>query len=373
MGEGRDMIRVGIVGLGKMGLSHHALFHAHPEVEVAGVCDSSRYVLSVLGKYTDVDTYSDYEEMLERVSIDAVVIATPSKAHTGMVTSALERGLHVFCEKPLTLGPEESESLAATAQERALATQVGYHNRFVATFREVKKLLDAGVIGDLHQVTGEAYGPVILKPQGRTWRSQRTEGGGCLYDYAAHVINLINWYCGMPSGVGGTALPSFFSRDTDDAALSTLYFDSGLTGQLTVNWSDESYRKMTTRITIRGSNGRIYADRQELQVYLRDADGAPDGYGKGWNVRYTTELTPPVWFYLRGEEYSEQVDAFVKRAAQGEVEGTNDFASAAMTDRTIAMMVADAVGGPSTEGLNGAESAVPAKRRRRLLARRSAS
>lgn len=367
------MVRVGIVGLGKMGLSHHAIFNAHPDVQVAGVCDSSRYVLSVLGKYTGVDTYSDYEAMLEQVPLDAVVIATPSSAHTPMVQTALERGLHVFCEKPLTLDADESEGLAATARERALATQVGYHNRFVATFREVRKLLDAGVLGDLHQVTGEAYGPVILKSQGRTWRSQRTEGGGCLYDYAAHVINLINWYCGLPEGVGGTALPSLFSRDTDDAALSTLYFDGGLTGQLTVNWSDESYRKMTTRITLRGSNGRIYADRQEIQVYLRDADGAPEGYRQGWNVRYTTELTPPVWFYLRGEEYSEQVDAFVKRAQQGAVEGTNDFAGAAMTDRTIAMMVADAEGGPSTSRANGAAAAPVKRRRRRLLARKEAA
>jgi predicted dehydrogenase len=366
------MIRVGIVGLGKMGLSHHAIFNAHPDVEVAGVCDSSRYVLSVLGKYTEVDTYSDYQGMLEQVPLDAVVIATPTSAHTSMVGAALERGLHVFCEKPLTLDPDESERLAATAQERALATQVGYHNRFVATFREVKKLLDSGVLGELHQVTGEAYGPVILKPQGRTWRSQRTEGGGCLYDYAAHVINLINWYCGVPDGVGGTALPSFFSRDTDDAALSTLYFQSGLTGQLTVNWSDESYRKMTTRITLRGSNGRIYADRQEIQVYLRDADGAPDGYGEGWNVRYTTELTPPVWFYLRGEEYSAQVEAFVRQVEAGVPDGLNDFASAAATDRSIAMMVADAAVGPSTQGSGLAAERMPMAAPRRRFWRRAA-
>jgi predicted dehydrogenase len=367
------MVRVGIVGLGKMGLSHHAIFNAHPGVEVVGICDSSRYVLSVLGKYTGVDTYSDYEAMLDQVPLDAVVIATPSSAHTKMVRTALERGLAVFCEKPLTLDPDESEELAATAEERGLATQVGYHNRFVATFREVKKLLDGGVLGDLHQVTGEAYGPVILESQGRTWRSQRTEGGGCLYDYAAHVINLINWYCGAPEGVGGTSLPSLFSRDTDDAALSTLYFDSGLTGQLTVNWSDESYRKMTTRITLRGSNGRIYADRQEIQVYLRAADGAPTGYREGWNVRYTTDLTPPVWFYLRGEEYSEQVDAFVKRVEEKAAAGTNDFASAAMTDRTIAMIAADAARGPSTARMNGGGEAAPPTRRRRLLSRRASA
>lgn len=367
------MIRVGIVGLGKMGLSHHAIFNAHPDVEVAGVCDSSRYVLSVLGKYTGVATYSDYQAMLDQVALDAVVIATPSSAHTGMVEAALERGLHVFCEKPLTLDPAESEGLASSAQTRGLATQVGYHNRFIATFSEVRSLLDAGILGELHQIVGEAYGPVILKAQGRTWRSQRSEGGGCLYDYAAHVINLINWYCGPPEAVGGTALPSLFSRDTDDAALSTLYFPGDLTGQLTVNWSDESYRKMTTRITLRGSNGRIYADRQELQVYLREAGGAPAGYRQGWNVRYTTELTKPVWFYLRGEEYSEQVDAFVKRVEAGDVAGVNDFASAAVTDRTIAMLAEDAERGPATEREPAPGRPGGQKRRRTLFSRRQAA
>jgi len=366
------LIRVGVVGLGKMGLSHYALFNAHPDVEVAGVCDSSKFVLTVLGKYTDVATYSDFEAMLDAAELDAVVIATPSSSHTAMVRTAFARGLHVFCEKPLTLSAAESAQLADEARERDLATQVGYHNRFIATFGEVRKLLDAGAIGRVTHVFGEAYGPVILKSQGRTWRSKRDQGGGCLYDYAAHVINLINWYCGAPEGVGGTALPSIFSRDTDDAAFSTLYFPQRVTGQIAVNWSDESYRKMTTKITIWGTGGRIYADRQECQAYLKDVEAAPAGYEAGWNVRYTTDLTPPVWFYLRGEEYSAQVDAFVARAQAGESAGSNDFASAAVTDATIAMMVDDALLGPST-GAGGAPAAAPAKKPRRRFLRRAAA
>ncbi len=103
-------------------------------------------------------------------------------------------------------------------------TQVGYHNRFVGAFREVKQLLEAGAIGEVTHVLGEAYGPVVLKPKGGTWRSQRTEGGGCLYDYAAHVIDLVNWYVGEPVGVGGTALNRVFSREIDDEVFSTLYY-----------------------------------------------------------------------------------------------------------------------------------------------------
>jgi predicted dehydrogenase len=262
-----------------------------------------------------------------------------------MIQSAFEKGLHVFCEKPLTLSPADTDRLCEMAEERGLVTQVGYHNRFVAAFAEVKSLLDAGAIGEVTHVLGEAYGPVVLKQKGSTWRTKRSEGGGALYDYAAHVINLVNWYLGEPTEVAGTALPQVFSQDTDDAAFSTFRFDGGRTGQLSVYWSDESYRKMTTRVTIWGTAGRIFADRQECQVYLRDTAPIPPGYEEGWNVRYTTDLTEPVWFYLRGEEYSSQIEAFVAQVQEGVAGGLNSFATAAATDRTIGMMVADAQSG----------------------------
>jgi hypothetical protein len=119
---------------------------------------------------------------------------------------------------------------------------------------------------------------------------------------------------------------------------------------------------MTTRITAWGTGGRIHADRQECQVYLRGNAPVPPGYQQGWNVRYTTELTEPVGFYLRGEEYSAQIDHFVERVATGEVEGLSGFESAAATDRVIAMMLEDAGKGASTRA--GAEPA-PGPRRKR--------
>jgi predicted dehydrogenase len=364
-------IRVAVVGLGKMGLSHHAVINAHPDVEVVGVCDSSSYVLGVLKKYTGVATYADFEAMLDTVDLDAVLIATPSSSHAKMVGSALERGIHVFCEKPFTLDVHDAQRLTSLGCDRGLVTQVGYHNRFVGAFREVKTLLNAGAIGDVTRVLGEAYGPVVLKPKGGTWRSQRNEGGGCLYDYAAHIINLVNWYVGEPTGVGGTALNRVFSREIDDEVSSTLYFPQGRSAQISVNWSDESYRKMTTRLTIWGTAGRIYADRQECQVYLRDTARLPDGYEQGWNVRYTTDLTQPVWFYLRGEEYSAQIDSFIQNIKIGHADGVNDFASAAVTDKVIAMMVSDAQKNPSTLADGTAEPAhTPRAQRLRWWRRR---
>lgn len=343
-----------------MGLSHLSMINAHPDVDVVAICDSTGYLLEVLKKYTGKQIFSDYQQMLAKVELDAVIIATPSKYHGKMVKDALDKGLHVFCEKPFCLDPEESLALAQLADSKGLTNQVGYHYRFVGAFEEVKRLLDQEAIGKVTHVLAEAYGPVVLKPKGSTWRSNRSEGGGCLYDYAAHPINLINWYFGMPSQVSGTVLNSIFSQGIEDEVYSTMLYDDGPSVQVSVNWSDESQRKMSTKLTFWGTNGRIYADRQECQVYLRDTKAPPPGYTEGWNVRYTTDLTEEVWFYLRGEEYSAQLDNFVKAIGGGPVRQANSFAGAADTDRVLAMMIADAdgSGGSSLQPVAGQ----PAKR-----------
>src|SRR5690606_17870777 len=132
----RRMIRVGVAGLGKMGLSQLAMIRPHPDVEVAGVCDTTGYVVDVLEKYTGVRAFSGFEAMLDAAALDAVLISTPSRFHAGMVRTALERGLHVFCEKPFVLDPVEGEELARVAESKGLVNQVGYHYRFVAAFQE---------------------------------------------------------------------------------------------------------------------------------------------------------------------------------------------------------------------------------------------
>ncbi len=335
------MVKIGLAGLGKMGVSHFAIVNSHPGTKVH-VCDASGTVLDVVGKHTGAPTWRDYDAMLEGAGLDAVIVATPSRLHAPMVRAALERGLHVFCEKPFCLDWRDAEALTALAAEKGLVNQVGYHYRYVGAFREMKRLVDLGAIGEVTHVLAEAYGPVVLKPKGSTWRTDRAEGGGCLYDYAAHPVNLINWCFGLPAQVSGTVLNGIFSADTDDEVYATFGYPGGLSVHLSVNWSDDSFRKMSTKLTLTGTKGRIMADRQELQAYLRDGDAAPPGYREGWNVKYTTELTEGVRFYLRGEEYSAQIDAFVDAVAGRPVRTPNDFAAAAMTDRTIALMLDDA-------------------------------
>lgn len=337
-----DSVRIAVVGLGKMGLSHFSLVHAHPDTETIA-CDASGFMVDVLSKNTPATFHKDYDRMLASEDLDAVVIATPSRAHAPMVRAALEKGLHVFCEKPFCLEWQDAVELADLAEEKGLVNQVGYHYRHVGAFQEMKRILDTGALGRVTHVLAEAYGPVVLRPKKQSWRTTKAEGGGCLYDYAAHPLNLLNWFFGVPSQVTGSVLTSVFSEGTDDEVMSTLRFADGPTAQLSVNWSDESHRKMSTKIAMIGTKGRLYADRQECQLYLREASPALPGYSKGWNVKYTTELTQESWFYLRGEEYSNQIDAFIRAVRDGKSTASeNDFRSAAATDQSIAMILENA-------------------------------
>ena len=340
-------VRLAVVGLGKMGLSHLGIANALDEFDVVAVCDNSKFVTDVLGKVTGLKGFNDYEEVLRLEELDAVLVATPSIAHESMIRKALDRGLHVFAEKPLTLDASASSELADLAASKGVVAQVGYHNRYVGTFAEAARLLASGALGRISHVLAESYGPVVLRRTKPTWRGRAGQGGGCLHDYAAHPINLLNWMLGAPESCLGASLTRHFSAEVEDQTHALLQFPGGAIGQVSVDWSDPSVRKMTTKLSIWGERGKLYVDRTELQLFLTTKISEPEPYGEGWSVRHITDLTPPVSYYLRGEEYSAQLEAF-GRAILGQVPQRNDFSSAAATDLTIEMIEHRASAGPST-------------------------
>lgn len=97
-------IRIAIVGLGKIGLSHFSMINVRPDTQ-APARYSAGLLVDVFAKYLpDTRIYTRYEDLLEKGNLDAVVIATPSRLHVPMVRVALERGLHAFCKKPFLSG-----------------------------------------------------------------------------------------------------------------------------------------------------------------------------------------------------------------------------------------------------------------------------
>src|SRR4030042_5919315 len=163
------MINTGIIGLGKMGLSHCSIINAHPDLNLVSVCDASSLVLEAMRKYGSFLIYNDFKKMIDENDLHALFVATPTKLHAEMVIYALEHNINVFCEKPLSLTLEQGEKMVELAEKNKLVNQVGYHNRFIGTFNYLLKLIDAGILGDIYHFLGEAYGPVVVRKKSGTW------------------------------------------------------------------------------------------------------------------------------------------------------------------------------------------------------------
>ena len=331
------MIRTGIIGLGKMGLSHASIINAHPDLDLISVCDTSSLILEAMKKYGSFNIYTDHKKMIDESDLEALFVATPTKLHSEMVTYALRKGIHVFCEKPFSLTYAQGLEMADLAEKNRLINQVGYHNRFIGTFNFFKKLIEGNVLGEVYHFLAEAYGPVVLKRKDSTWRSDSSEGGGCLFDYASHVLNLVEFILDDIQDVQGVMLKKIYSKSVEDAVYGGLILKNGLSGMLSVNWSDETYRKMSTQLTVLGTEGKIISDAQEMKIYLKKENKALN-LEKGWNMRYITDLTDEVDFNLRGEEYSAQIDYFAKCVKNKESVNINSFTSALNTDKVIELM-----------------------------------
>lgn len=334
------MIRAGIIGLGKMGISHCAILGAHPDVNLVAVCDISSIMIEMFKKYTRFECFTDYKKMIDTMQLECVIIACPTKYHTEMVSYALNKNINVFCEKPFSLDVAEAKLLAKRAVELKLVNQAGYHNRFVWTFNEAKKILSSNGIGEIYHFIGESYGPVVVKEKVSSWRTKKGEGGGCLYDYASHTIDLISYILGKPVKVSGTQLKSIYSTEVEDAVYSNLTLQNGLSGQLSVNWSDETYRKMSTQLTVLGKKGKLIVDATELKIYLKE-DNKALGMEEGWTTKYITDFIDNVDFYLRGEEYTAQLDHFIDCIKSKKVNNISSFESATYTDELVALLLQD--------------------------------
>ena len=335
------MLNAGFIGFGRMGITHYSIINTHPSVKVSAVADTSGTMRKILEKYLLVSTFSDYQKMIEQAPLDFVVVSTPTDSHAQVIKFALERGIHVFTEKPLTMTPYESKEVLTIAEEKRLVNQVGYVNRFNEVFMEVKRHLDLGVIGTIKSFSSEMYGATVLKEVNSTWRSKRKSGGGCMYEFASHCLDLVVYLLGAPDRVVGSVMKSIYSSNVEDMVTATLVYGNGLSGTITVNWSDESYRKPTNNVTFFGTKGKIVADKHAYKIYLREAQ-PQNGFHEGWNTRYITDFAKSVRVYVRGNEFTRQLDYFVDAILNQKMDNLASFSEGYKTDVLMDKIVKDA-------------------------------
>ncbi len=194
-----EPVRVGIVGLGRLGRCHaENLAQRVPRALLVAACsplaEEREWASGALGVQT---TYAEYADLLQHPGLDAVFLVTPTPLHAGQIVQAVQAGKHVFCEKPLALDLEDCLRVEEEAgRRRELAVMIGFVRRFDASYRNAFELVRAGRIGRPFLVRSQTCD--LNDPSGAFVRFAPTSGGIFL-DCSVHDIDLARWMLGNPT------------------------------------------------------------------------------------------------------------------------------------------------------------------------------
>lgn len=193
-------IRIGMIGTGGISQLHGRQLLELTEVEITALCDTSsmnREKFATKFGLTDVQHFTEYQEMLDQAELDAVVICSPHTLHFQQATDVLNKGLHVLIEKPMTCSSEEAVQLIATSEKAGKVLQVSYQRHFQPEFLFIRNAIENGEIGKLTSITASLYQEW---KQGTTglWRQvPELSGGGMLMDSGSDIIDVLLWTTGL--------------------------------------------------------------------------------------------------------------------------------------------------------------------------------
>src|SRR5581483_6703433 len=170
--------------------------------------------------------YSDYEQMLDEVRPEAVVVATPNDLHYPMALAAIRRGMAVLCEKPLALTVAQAREMAQAAREMGVPTAVNFTYRSTNPMRHVERLLRQGRLGTLYHFCITFWQNIRADPSAPlAYRMLRERGGGALMDIGVHMVDLLRWWFGELEAVCGTTHIAIGERPAADGERGTVTAD----------------------------------------------------------------------------------------------------------------------------------------------------
>jgi len=264
-------VRVGVIGTSYWADDFHLpALASHPDAELTAICGRDKERASALAaKHGVSQIFTDYEEMISRAGLDAVVVATPEDLHYPMVMSALQAGMHALCEKPLALSAVQSHDMLTAAEQAGVKHMVQFTNRGLPHYRYLKHLVEDGYVGEPYH----AYftWPTGWNPAQDTnpyhWGLDARRSKGAVAELGAHLIDVARWLFGEVVRVTGSMRMFVHPDAADDApvvgandsAFLLLDFASGAHGVIHVglrNIAGPGLRTGQTAV-ISGSEGTI--------------------------------------------------------------------------------------------------------------------
>jgi predicted dehydrogenase len=248
--------RLGFLGVGWIGRHRMEALTRDGLAQVAAVADPQQEALEAAAEVApEAARGESLEELLEH-ELDGIVIATPSALHADQAVAALERGLAVFCQKPLARSAEETRQVLRAAREadRLLAVDLSY--RHVEALRAAQTIVDQGEIGLMHSIDlvfHNAYGP------DKPWfTNPELSGGGCLIDLGTHLVDLALWLSGAPEFEVETArMLSLQGHKVEDQATAELTLGGEVRARLACSWFQSAGGECAFECAAWGTDGAV--------------------------------------------------------------------------------------------------------------------
>lgn len=273
-----------LVGFGFIAEKGHLPAYAHARenglpIEIVALADTNAARLrAALEQYPHLRVYEDPRAMFaqERGSIDFVDITTPPYMHADLTHAAFDAGLHVLSEKPIATSAEDARSMLAHARKAERVFFPSHNYKHAPVVKEVRRAIDAGLIGDVHLVTlhtfrnTHAKGTKDWRPDWR--REKRFSGGGIAMDHGSHTFYLaFDWLGAYPTAITAKA-STIGAFDTEDNLSCTVSFPKGIaTAHLT--WTAGIRRVI---YTIHGTRGAIRVEDDDVEISrMDDSSGTP--------------------------------------------------------------------------------------------------
>ena len=270
-------LRVGLIGLGFIGRVHANAYRAIPLCfpDAAVTARMAALLRSHEGRDEFVQSVgfrqvtTDLEEFFA-APLDLVDICTPNALHMQMALAAIQRGIPVYCEKPLARTLAEARSMAESAAEKGVLTHTAFVLRYLPAVRQIKALLAAGELGEIYHFRAHMFhGSYIDRGRPMSWRLRQADsGGGAFADLGAHLVDLLGYLLGDVVAVQAASRTFIQERpvakgarqleqvDVDDWMQCTLEMGSGAVGQVEVTRVAAGAGEETT-LEIYGSQGAV--------------------------------------------------------------------------------------------------------------------
>lgn len=242
-------MRVAVIGLGGMGRAHARILWE--KGMLYAVCDIDA---EKLAPYEGFAQETDYLRLLDLLKPDAVHICTPHHLHAEMVIAALERNIHVLCEKPLCINHQEIDAILAAEKRSEAKLGVCLQNRYNPANRFAKAYLEdkTVTVGVAHV----AWNRDAAYYASADWRGKRaTEGGGVLINQALHTLDLLGWFAGFPEAVTASVM-NLTLQDVIEVEDSAIILGEGK-ARLSFFATNGAGRDMPVEITLKTNAGTV--------------------------------------------------------------------------------------------------------------------